>query len=612
MNKSEISALVQKAQSGDRSAFETLYNDFFDKVFFFAKRNAGSEQAAEDITSETFAAALEQIGELRSEESFVGWLYSIAYNKCMIHFRQEAKTEHFDTDREMEQALADASLNEPLMLPEDYAVNRDTKEKLKAIIDGLPPKLRSTVILYYYDDMSVSEVSKTLGTGENNTRQRLHKARSVIRKKIEKLIGSGAMFAAVPISALLQNTADASYAAVGTAKVAGTSLAVKLIGIGAAVTVAVGVPIGLSKLEDSMGDYRPNEITVSESERKDSGSSSDGSDVSKTDSINADRSRDQIVRSQYDNITVAEDFKLSVPDHSELGVYEVICAKDFDKQSENLFSKFIPGYDKSKVVKRAEENGKNVVIFEDENVYSFVSSTGGFAVSDKSCLNKVMYGNSIYFNSTDIADIAADAEYEIGGVKTSMGELVSASNKVISDFIETAHFPNRIKPFSFSVQTLDDGKTAGIMHCRSTYKGIPIFDLHSENDELNEKPALLTPTTCTFVNGSTVGQFANICTFLDHKTVRQTDKIVSPEEAVDLTSKKLSRYMKLKLQYEELVYFPNCTGNISGSGGDGSEPGDIITLTPYWVIYFNVDWWHEVFAVVNAETGEVGFVNNTV
>ena len=308
MNKSETAALVRKAQAGDKSAFETLYNEFFDKVFFFAKRNAGSEDAARDITSETFTSALEHIGELRSEESFVGWLYSIAYSKCVVHFREEAKTEHFSSDGEMEQALADASLNEPLMLPEDYAVNRDTKEKLKAIIDGLPSEQRSAVILYYYDDMSVAEVAKTLGLSESNAKQKLRKARAVIRKKIEKLIGSGAMFAAVPLNALLHNTADASYAAAaasGAAKVAGTSLAMKLVGIGAAVTVAVGVPIGLSKFGDNLGNYRPYENTVIEYDTVE----------------NVKSGISEVINKDHGRIIIPKDLQISFPE--ELGIYKM-------------------------------------------------------------------------------------------------------------------------------------------------------------------------------------------------------------------------------------------------------------------------------------------------
>ena len=83
MNRNEISKLVIKAQQGDNEAFERLYTEFKDKVYFFAYRNVGNKTAAEDITSETFVTALEKLSQLKSGESFVGWLYTICYNKCV-------------------------------------------------------------------------------------------------------------------------------------------------------------------------------------------------------------------------------------------------------------------------------------------------------------------------------------------------------------------------------------------------------------------------------------------------------------------------------------------------------------------------------------------------
>ena len=70
--------LVSKAIAGDKAAFEELYNEYSDKVYFFALRNVGSEDAARDITSETFVNAFESIGTLQSEKSFSNWLFSIA------------------------------------------------------------------------------------------------------------------------------------------------------------------------------------------------------------------------------------------------------------------------------------------------------------------------------------------------------------------------------------------------------------------------------------------------------------------------------------------------------------------------------------------------------
>ena len=260
MDKAEISALTARAQSGDKAAFETLYNEFSDKIYYFAKRNCTSADIAQDITSETFITALEHIGELRNEESFIGWLYTIAYSKCVRQLKEGSRTEHFEDDDELEKAVNDAALNEPVMLPEDYAANNETKQHLKAIIDGLSPELRSAVILYYYNDMSVAQVAQALGTNENNAKQKLHKARKTIRRRIDMLLGGGAVLCAVPLEAMLGNTADAGYAraALKAGKLAGKSLAVRITAAGAAAAVAVGVPIAIGRLGNDKGNYRPN------------------------------------------------------------------------------------------------------------------------------------------------------------------------------------------------------------------------------------------------------------------------------------------------------------------------------------------------------------------
>lgn len=326
---------------------------------------------------------------------------------------------------------------------------------------------------------------------------------------------------------------------------------------------------------------------------------------------NTDNYTDSIINGNYDNFSVSDDFILSVPDCSELGIYEVTCLNNFEKNSETLFSKYIPNYDETNVVSSAEGNDFKQVIYDDENYFSLLTSLGGFVISDKDCLNRVLYGDLIKFIRTDMTGKSKTQEYEIGGVKTTLQELVTTSKEFINDFVETTHYPNKITPFSISTQKLDDGTTAATMHCRSTYKGVPIFDFQSLHNEFTNKIAELTPIIFSFINGNKIGQFAVIHTFCDYKTVKLTDRVIPPDKAVELASEKLSGYMKLELQYEELVFFPTCNENrLSDTNGNGTKPGDIIKLTPYWVLYFNINWWHETFAMVNAETGEIEFINN--
>ncbi len=253
MNRNEISKLVIKAQQGDNEAFERLYTEFKDKVYFFAYRNVGNKTAAEDITSETFVTALEKLSQLKSGESFVGWLYTICYNKCVRYVKSENKNDYIENVEQLDEL----GFNDPVMLPDDYAENEDTKRRLREMIDSLEPSSRSAIILFYYEDMSLKEVASALGIKENAAGQKIYRARKQIKKRLEKLFGKGGMLAAFPLSALLENTADGGYSFMRKgARVATMSLSAKAAAVGTAAIMAVGIPLGLSGSSDNMGDER--------------------------------------------------------------------------------------------------------------------------------------------------------------------------------------------------------------------------------------------------------------------------------------------------------------------------------------------------------------------
>ena len=257
----ELKRNIAAARSGDIKAFESIYNIYRDRLFFFAKKLTGSRECAEDIVSETFITAMERIGTLREEESFGGWLYSVCYHKCMDQLKSRAVSLPLEENSEVI-----AGLNEPVMLPEDFAVNDQIKSTLRSIVDGLSPEARTAVILYYYEEMSLSQIAETTGTTENAAKQKLFRARQVIKGQIEKLIGKGALFAAFPLGAVLNNTAELADKAPAAAEAAGaaklsTGLAVKVAAFGAAALIGIGVPYGLSRL-GSGGGYNPEESSI--------------------------------------------------------------------------------------------------------------------------------------------------------------------------------------------------------------------------------------------------------------------------------------------------------------------------------------------------------------
>ena len=119
-----LPSLQKKRDRVIKRRLKSCIRSFYPKLYYFVKQNVSAPDAAEDITAETFCSAMEHINELHSSESFVGWLYCIAYHKCMDYNKKTA------LDRKcLDDAAEFAALGEPLFLPDDYAVNEQAQRQ---------------------------------------------------------------------------------------------------------------------------------------------------------------------------------------------------------------------------------------------------------------------------------------------------------------------------------------------------------------------------------------------------------------------------------------------------------------------------------------------------
>lgn len=251
MDRNELISTVERAKQGNKEAFEKLYSAYYQKVYCFVLKNVGKKEAAEDITQDTFLRSMEKISGLENPEYYGTWLHSIAYNSCTDMFRSQKRTTYFESDEEMEKALDNTDLNEPIMIPEDYMMNIDRAEQLRAMIDSLKPDVRSAMIMYYYDDMNVSQVANALGMKENLAKQKLFRGRQKLKDKIQQLQESGILLCAMPVGEFMKNTMTTKQASAAraaySASAHGTLLAGKVAGISAAAVVAVSLPFILHK-----------------------------------------------------------------------------------------------------------------------------------------------------------------------------------------------------------------------------------------------------------------------------------------------------------------------------------------------------------------------------
>ncbi len=177
MKKEEIKALVLQAKEGNREAFGRLYEEVGRSVYFNCLKLIGSAQEAQDAVQDTFMTALLKLGELREPENFSAWVNRIAINKCRAYFRKPAAEELTDEALEV---IPDEGL-----IPEEYAANVQKRRVIMQIIDReLTAEQRRSVILYYFDSLSVEEIAQIMECPGGTVTSRLSAARKKIKEAV--------------------------------------------------------------------------------------------------------------------------------------------------------------------------------------------------------------------------------------------------------------------------------------------------------------------------------------------------------------------------------------------------------------------------------------------
>jgi RNA polymerase sigma-70 factor (ECF subfamily) len=191
-------AAAVRAAGGDAGAFELLVRRYQSRVFGLACRLTGSESDAADVLQDAFLQAYRGLPSFRCDSRFGTWLYRIATNAALMHRRSRARR-------------PTAPLDEYLPSFDDAGVHRATPEQLqvttrieelidrqtlaaaaRTAIDRLPDACRAAFVLRDLEDLSTAEVSEILGIEPAAVRQRVHRARLLLRGYLNALAGGRA------------------------------------------------------------------------------------------------------------------------------------------------------------------------------------------------------------------------------------------------------------------------------------------------------------------------------------------------------------------------------------------------------------------------------------
>src|SRR5215211_6679519 len=154
-----VRELVERAQRGDRAALEELYLLHFDRIYSYLHMSVGSRHDAEDLTTQTFLKMLEAIGRFQWRSvPFSAWLFRIAHNLAMDHFRANRRWQP-------EEEIPEAIQGEETSAEEQALVSLGETSMLE-MIERLSPEQRQVLTLKFVFRFSNGEAAAILGKTE--------------------------------------------------------------------------------------------------------------------------------------------------------------------------------------------------------------------------------------------------------------------------------------------------------------------------------------------------------------------------------------------------------------------------------------------------------------
>lgn len=159
--------LVRKSKKGNNLAFSILIKSYEKDLYKVAIAMTKNDDDALDCIQEAILQAYISIKDLRQDEYFKTWLIKILINKCNALLKKNKKI-----------------LNLDVSITENDKVEQSEKLELKDSINNLDSDLKIIVILYYYEDMSIKDISESLNIPQGTIKSRLSRARSKLKEML--------------------------------------------------------------------------------------------------------------------------------------------------------------------------------------------------------------------------------------------------------------------------------------------------------------------------------------------------------------------------------------------------------------------------------------------
>ncbi len=186
--------LVERAQRGDKHAFELLIIKYQRRLARLISRFVRDGTEVEDVTQEAFIKAYRALPGFRGESAFYTWLYRIGINTAknyLLAFKRRVPTTTI-FDSEEAEGFEEASLLREVNTPENELMSKQVVNVVNSSLEQLPDDLRIALTLREIEGLSYEEIADVMNCPIGTVRSRIFRAREAIAENLRPLLGTNA------------------------------------------------------------------------------------------------------------------------------------------------------------------------------------------------------------------------------------------------------------------------------------------------------------------------------------------------------------------------------------------------------------------------------------
>ncbi|HEX2452799.1 MAG TPA: sigma-70 family RNA polymerase sigma factor [Vicinamibacterales bacterium] len=189
--KAEYAALVKDAATGDRDAMERLLVRAQEAAYRFSLLVCGHPEDAEDVMQDALLKTYQHVTRISEPEAFRTWLYTTVRNACLMKRRRHVgEPAHFislDHPPENRESTRPVDVVDPSRPPDQRLMDNWLDGRLREALKALPPSYRMIVVMREIEGLTTKEVASIAGFSEANVKTRLHRARLMLRRRLESV-----------------------------------------------------------------------------------------------------------------------------------------------------------------------------------------------------------------------------------------------------------------------------------------------------------------------------------------------------------------------------------------------------------------------------------------